>query len=467
MGGTTRRGSGPRARRWPAALLVVVLAVAGTACRPLPGGPGDPGGHDGFGRLLQGTQPAPWQVRAGVEQITVTGARPGQPLTLYGRGPQDGPHARPHRLLTLLADADGQAHFAYLPGEHTTVQSGPDLDFADLGDMQEGGVVTAGTYVVRDDSASPALATGRVRALGRDEVPDPALYDGQHLTGVELDVLGGVKPGGSLEDGYHYLQMRDGVLLSAMVRFPDSGLYGPGPYPTVIEYSGYGPSNPASEEPGIRLARAMGYATVAVNMRGTGCSGGVFDVFNPAQQADGYDVVEIVGRQPWVLHGHVGMVGLSYSGITQLYTAATRPPHLAAVTPMSVIADPWLEQWPGGVYNSGFTQQWLEERDRQSSPNGTSWVAGRIRAGDETCAGHQPLRNQNPDFEAFGRGLEFYHPMARARDLRELVRDIDDPVFIAGAFQDEQTGPQFTTMLDHFDHAPVLRVGLWNGRHPD
>ena len=43
---------------------------------------------------------------------------------------------------------------------------------------------------------------------------------------------------------------------------------------------------------GSRIANAFGYATVGVNMRGSGCSGGVFDVFNPAQMADGYDVVD-------------------------------------------------------------------------------------------------------------------------------------------------------------------------------
>jgi predicted acyl esterase len=177
--------------------------------------------------------------------------------------------------------------------------------------------------------------------------------------------------------------------------------------------------------------------------------------------------VEIVGRQPWALDGRVGMVGLSYSGISQLYVAATRPPHLAAVTPQSVIADPWLQQWPGGIYNSGFTEQWLAERERQSAPGGTGWVRQRIEAGDQVCAGHEVLRNQNPDFRDFGRALTHYHPMTRSRDLRELVRTVDDPVFLSGAFQDEQTGPQFTAMVDQFDNAPVLRVSLWNGRHPD
>ena len=41
------------------------------------------------------------------------------------------------------------------------------------------------------------------------------------------------------------------------------------------------------------------------------------------------------------------------------------------------------------------------------------------------------------------------------------------PVFISGAFQDEQTGPQFTQMLDEFDEAAAFRANLWNGRHPD
>ena len=398
---------------------------------------------------------ASWGVQPGVEQVTVTGAHPSQPLTLYRDG---------HKRLTYRADAFGQANFAYLPAKHTVLQAGPD---AEIPEVRGGGVVEPGRYVIRDDSAHPPLTTASFRVLGRDDVPDQSLYARQHFDGARLDVLGKVLPGSSLEDGFHYLEMRDGVTLSAMVRFPDPSLYGNGPYPTVIEYSGYSPSNPASEEPGVQLARAFGYATVAVNMRGSACAGGVFDVFNPAQQADGYDIVETVARQPWVLHNHVGMVGLSYSGISQLYVASTRPPHLAAVLPQSVIADPYLEQWPGGIYNSGFAKQWLAERDRAASPGGSSWVAERIARGDTTCAANQRAHNLNPNFEKFGRAIEFYPETLEARDLRRLVRDINVPVYLTGAFQDEQTGAQFNTMVDNFDHAPVLRVALWNGRHPD
>jgi len=410
------------------------------------------------------TAPAPWAVRPGVEQATITGAQPHEPLTLWsttGRG-------KPKRkLLTLLADDHGQAHFAYVPGEHLSLQSGPGLDLGQFGDLDRLTVLRPGRYVVRDETTDPVLTTATFQVVGRDDHPDPALYDRQHLGVATPDIVGVPKPGTTLAAGFSYLEMRDGVLLSAMVRLPDAAFYGPGPYPTVVEYSGYGPSNPEAEEPSSRLARAAGYATVSVNMRGSGCSGGVFDVFNPAQMADGYDTIEIVARQPWVQGHKVGMVGLSYSGIAQLYVAATRPPSLAAITPLSVIADPWVQQYPGGIYNDGFTKQWLAGRDRESSPNGTNWVRRRIDGGDQTCADHQVLRNQNPDFEAVGRALRFYRPIAEARDLRRLVHDIDVPVLVAGAFQDEQTGAQFTGMLDQFTSTPLLKIGLWNGRHVD
>ena len=45
------------------------------------------------------------------------------------------------------------------------------------------------------------------------------------------------------------------------------------PYPTLIEYSGYGYADPAGPKSGIAvLANLMGFAVVDVNMRGTGCS---------------------------------------------------------------------------------------------------------------------------------------------------------------------------------------------------
>ncbi len=401
------------------------------------------------------TVPATFEVRPGVEFATVVGAEPGVPLTLYDA---DG-----ERLITMITDDLGQAHFAYVPDEHLVIESGEGTRFPII----EGGTLEAGEYVIRNDEARPIEASDPFTVLHVDDIPDPSFYESQTLTGVHTALLGGLAPGEVEQDGFQYIEMRDGTKLSVMVRFPDPNLYGPGPWPTVVEYSGYSPSKPSAPEPGSMIANLLGYATVGVNMRGTGCSGGVFDVFNPAQHADGYDVIETVARQDWVLGNRVGMVGLSYSGISQLYVASTRPPSLAAVTPLSTIADPWEMQWPGGIYNMGFTRQWIEQRNAQAEVDGMDWVTQQVEMGDTTCEENLSLRTQNIDFESFLHGMEYRPRDADDRSLPILVQRIEVPVYQTGAFQDEQTGASFASMLDHYTSTDTTKFILFNGRHPD
>ncbi|MEM7155308.1 MAG: CocE/NonD family hydrolase [Myxococcota bacterium] len=403
----------------------------------------------------ENTTPATFEVRPGVEIATVVGAEPGVPLTLYG--PEG------DALLTMITDEGGLAHFAYIPDEHIVLEAGESTMFPVL----EGGTLKAGDgYVIRNDETDPIETTEPFSVLGVDDVPDPALYEDQVLKGIFTSALG-IDTGEDPNDGFNYVEVRDGVQLSVMVRFPDRNIYGEGPWPTVVEYSGYSPSRPDRVEPGSMIANLLGYATVGVNMRGTGCSGGVFDVFNPAQHADGYDVVETVARQDWVLGNTVGMVGLSYSGIAQLFVASTRPPSLSAITPLSTIADPWEMQWPGGVYNSGFTRQWIENRNSQAEAGGMNWVTERVDAGDAACEENLVLRSQNIDFESFLHGLEFRPRDADDRSLPLLIQQIDVPVYHTGAFQDEQTGAQFASMFDRYAEREENKFILYNGRHPD
>jgi uncharacterized protein len=407
-------------RRSAAAILSVALALLA--------GCGDSDSES------PGTTAATFAVRPGVEAVTVTEAPPKSTLVLYD--------AAGKRLLGLVSDDLGQAVFSYIPDQYLVFETGKDTVIP----TTQGRTLKRGTYTIRNESLRPIEVSAPFTVLGRDEHPPTSLYDSQVLNA-----------------GFNYIEMRDGVQLSATVRLPE----GPPPYPTVVEYSGYGPSNPDAVEPGSMIVGLVGYATIGVNMRGTGCSGGVFDVFNPAQQADGYDIIETVARQSWVLNHKVGMVGLSYSGISQLYVAATQPPSLAAITSLSVIEDPWRQAWPGGIYNSGFTKQWLAERDREASAGGQSWVQKRIDGGDTVCAANQRLRSQDVKFEELSRALEFYPQDEDARRLSKLVRSINVPVYLTGGWQDEQTGSLFATMLDDFVSAPQKKFIMYNGRHPD
>ena len=374
-------------------------------------------------------------ITAGVETLTITGATAGGRYRVLDADGKD--------VVTMVADDAGNAHLAFVPEGHQVLAGVDDLVNA----LSNGHTVTPGDYSVVDESTS--ATHGPVRVLDVGDLGDPSLYDQE------------------LVDGFQYVTVRDGIQLSVCVRFPNEDLYGPAPWPTLIEYSGYSPSNPDAPQPGTTIANLLGFAVVGVNMRGTGCSGGVFDVFSPAQSADGYDVVETVARQPWVLHHKVGMIGLSYPGISQLYVASTQPPSLAAITPLSVIDDLWRQQWPGGTYNSGFTRAWLVARDAETQVGGQAWDQARIEAGDTVAAANAAIRSQNFDFERFGRAIESFRSISAARRTGSFVHTINVPVYLSGSWQDEQTGSRFALMLESFTSAPITRFTMMNGHHPD
>ncbi len=355
---------------------------------------------------------AAFAIAPGTEQATVTGAEPGEMLSLVDR---DG-----SEIGSGIVDEFGALLFRGV----------------------EGG------SIVRVRNAGSQ--TDEVEVMSRDEHPAPAFFAEQRLP----------------TDGLGYITTRDGTTLSASVWLP--GPAEDGPYPTVVEYSGYTPSDPESQGfPDIFVG--LGYAYVGVNIRGTGCSGGSFRYFEYAQSLDGYDVIETVAAQPWVQNHRVGMVGVSYPGISQLFVAQTQPPSLAAITPFSVLADSAISTlYPGGILNTGFAVAWTQERIDEARPEGQQWAADRIAAGDEECEANQHLRLQNPDLLAEITATPFWTEEVAAEIAPRLFVDqIIVPTFIAGAWQDEQTGGHFPTMLDRFTGTDHLYATLVNGLHTE
>jgi uncharacterized protein len=284
-------------------------------------------------------------------------------------------------------------------------------------------------------------------------------------------------------DGYGYLKTRDGTKLAINVHPPSDvsnaapGLDPPaapsGPTPTLIEYSGYGYADPAGPQNGIAiLANLMGFTVVDVNMRGTGCSGGAFDFFEPLQSLDGYDVVETVARQPWVLHHKVGMMGISYGGISQLFTAQTNPPSLAAISPLSVIDNTQTTLYPGGILNTGFAVNWAKERVHDAKPasahGGQPWAYQRIQNGDQTCKANQALHGEAANLLAKIRANNHYVPkVADPLSPVTFVHKIHKPVFMACQWTDEQTGGHCPDLAEHFTGTRRQWFTFTNGTHVD
>ncbi len=349
-------------------------------------------------------------VRPGPEQVTVLDAAPGTELRLTGDGGSfDG-----------TVDEQGSLLWRRVP---------------------------PGSYTVT--TADGSLASEALEVSTLDAHPESSFYEAQEIG-----------------EGFGYLTVRDGTTLSINVALP--GPAENGPYPTVVEYSGYDPSNPDNAT-FAQLFTGLGFAYVGVNMRGSGCSGGSFDYFEPVQSLDGYDAIEAVAAQPWVQDNQVGMVGISYPGISQLFVAATQPPSLSAITPLSVLDDSYRATlYPGGMLNTGFAGEWIAERQAQTAPFGQGWTKERADTGDDTCAENQRVRLQNPDMVQRIRDESVYDPeVYDPLSPSTFVDRIEVPVFLAGAWQDEQTGGHFPNFLDRFTSAPHLSATLVNGLHTE
>ncbi len=332
---------------------------------------------------------------------------------------------------------------------HATVARGT-VD--DLGSLLFRTVPAGDGYTVADTTQ----VSTPLQVTAPSVIPPPSLYSSQHLV-----------------NGFQYITTRDGTKLSAEVTLP--GPASAGPYPTVIEYSGYDPSHPGAPQPSTQIAQLLGYATVGVNIRGTGCSGGAFDFFETLQGLDGYDVVETVAAQPWVLNHKPGMVGISYPGIAQTFVAPTRPPHLAAIAALSVVADTYRSLAdPGGIPNVGFPREWAQERDDAARPFGQGWEQSVVNGGGANgvqCAENQLLRHQNASLVAAFDAHPFREPVGAADAISPalLAPKIDVPVFMGGAWQDEQTGGQSSLIWPNLTGVPKGSLKLFgtNGTHVD
>jgi predicted acyl esterase len=391
-------------RRWFAALL---FGTAVGACETnevdAPSAPQ---------RNLADARPAAFEAHGSVGQIWLVGAVPGEPLELTD------PDGRV--LRSAVADSEGSLLLRDLaPGLFRVISGGA--------------------------SDRPA-ATPPLRVTDWEDHPEPSYYAAQRIT-----------------PGYGYLAMRDGTRLALNAWLP--GPPEKGPYPTLVEYSGYEAANPDAQQATTAIAALLGYAVVAVNMRGTGCSGGVYDFFEPLQSTDGYDIVESVAAQPWVKGHKVGMIGASYPGISQLFVAQLDPPSLAAISPLSVISDPVRGVLrPGGIFNDGFAT-WIRERQTHATVGGQPWSRARLDAGDEICRDNMRLRGFTRDiFDTLdalpSQGVDAVEALAPFA----FVDRIRVPVFLAGAWQDEAVGSTFAHMIDRFEVANA-HFTMTNGGH--
>ena len=179
----------------------------------------------------------------------------------------------------------------------------------------------------------------------------------------------------------------------------------------------------------------MGFAVVDVNMRGTGCSGGAFDFFEALQNLDGYDVIQTIAHQSWVLDHKVGMMGISYGGISQLFTAQLDPPALEAIAPLSVIDATATTLYPGGILQHGFAVAWSKQRQYEARPRARMAASrtptNRSRAAITTAKQSGPARRGGQPAGQDPPNSHYRPSVADSLDPVTFVHKIKVPTFMA------------------------------------
>jgi uncharacterized protein len=319
--------------------------------------------------------------------------------------------------------------------------------------------------------------------------------------------------------GTQYVAMSDGTLMAISVHFPEGYVEGRR-YPVIFEMSGYDGSEargrtligegadavwvPATgdefQEPvetGLAITSdsrqltemfSDAYVVVHASIRGTGCSGGEFDVYSWRSNIDGYELVEWAARQDWS-DGRVSIMGHSYSGMTGFMVAATQPPSLVAVTVSGLIDDVYRGiLYPGGVSNYGFPLLWAELIRPGSEligavlpglarPQGENDEAQRA----QICGEHVLTRPRDPRKDPLLRGTDEFDSawyrstalisylngdilashdaaIAAAAGKTDSSYGIVVPIHVTAAWQDEQTGGRGPTNLwEHVGQTWSLR----------
>jgi len=142
---------------------------------------------------------------------------------------------------------------------------------------------------------------------------------------------------------HEWIPMPDGCRLAARIWLPEGAEETP--VPAVFEYVPYRKNDGLAlrDAPIHHYFAGHGYASVRVDIRGSGDSDGILeDEYLPLELEDGVEVIRWLASRPWCT-GKVGIIGKSWGGFNGLQIAALRPPELGAVISVASTDDRYAD----------------------------------------------------------------------------------------------------------------------------
>lgn len=202
-----------------------------------------------------------------------------------------------------------------------------------------------------------------------------------------------------------WIPLSDGTRLRARAWMPTTPPAGG--MPVVLEYLPYRLDDWTWVRDSERhpFYAANGYASVRVDIRGTGSSDGYFvDEYSKEELDDGMEVIAYLASQPWS-NGNVGMIGISWGGFNGLQLAGRAPEALKAIVTVCSADDRYdndvhymggallgidMSAWAGTMWafasrpprpevvGEGWVEQWRDRLENQR-PLGPIWLSHQER----------------------------------------------------------------------------------------
>jgi putative CocE/NonD family hydrolase len=265
-------------------------------------------------------------------------------------------------------------------------------------------------------------------------------------------------------DDHVLIEMADGVRLSARIWRP-AGADAQAPVPALLEYLPYRKGDWTAPRDAQRHPwyAAHGYASVRVDLRGSGDSEGVMnDEYTARELADAVTVIEWLAAQPWC-DGKVGMFGISWGGINSLQVAALAPPALKAIVTVCSSDDRYGDDvhYFGGALLGVDMLAWA-----------TTMLAFTARPPDPTRVGDAWNDLWMQRLEALEPYLDTWlsHPERdeywRRGSVCEDYGAITAAVLAVGGWADPYRGTVFR-LLEHLSCPVKGLIGPWPHQYPD
>ncbi|SDY31497.1 CocE/NonD family hydrolase [Salimicrobium album] len=260
-----------------------------------------------------------------------------------------------------------------------------------------------------------------------------------------------------------WIPMKDGAKLAATIWIPEDAEKSP--VPAILEYLPYRKDDFTAIRDSARhpYFAGHGYASIRVDIRGTGNSDGILlDEYTEQEHTDALEIFDWIEKQSWST-GAVGMIGKSWGGFNGLQVAAHQHPALKTVISLCSTDDRYADDvhYRGGNILASDMLWWASTmfaynaRPQDPEVVGESWRDNWIDRIENT-----------PPFVEEWMSHQTRDDYWKHGSICENYADVDIPVLAVSGWQDGYTDAVFR-LLENLPGESRGIIGPWAHEFPE